>query len=265
MAADFPASKKTFTQVVDGTDYTEATQVNQAYDEVEAVETLIGALGRSQSYNTSIKALLKNFCIGCNVIYKSATELTVKAGEIYIPDDSGNGSLRQNTSDTTVTWAMIDTGVEENSTTYYVYARADSAATTFTILISKSATSPSGATYYRKIGSFYNNSSGDMVAPIGFTNSAHGFSGGNIGPYNIGEYYYLTIGKNSSGILQIISGYAATGTAIPLPGDCVQADCQWIVSVKYCEANTAAWFGYDIAIDANRIVTISSKSNNWVG
>lgn len=164
MAADFPATKKTFSQLVDGTDYTEAAQVNQAYDEAEAIETLIGAMGRDQSYNTSIKAMLKNYRQGCACVYKSATELTVEVGEIYIPDASGNGAYRQNTSAVTVTWAMIDTGAEAGSTKYYLYARADTAATTFTVVISAHATAPTGLTYFRLIGSFYNDASSNILA-----------------------------------------------------------------------------------------------------
>lgn len=162
MAADFPATKKTFTQTVDGTDILQATLFNQPYDEIEAVQTFIGAMGRAQSYNTSMKALLKNYRAGCSVDYKGAADLYVRAGELYIGDASGNGAYRQNTSDTTVTWTNIDTSSEANSTVYYVYAVADSAATTFTVVISANATTPTGCTYYRLIGTFYNDASGNI-------------------------------------------------------------------------------------------------------
>ena len=38
MSASFPTSVKNFTPVVDGVDYPQATQVNQAYDEITAIE-----------------------------------------------------------------------------------------------------------------------------------------------------------------------------------------------------------------------------------
>ena len=203
MAADFPATKKTFTQLVDGTDYTEATQVNQAYDEAEAIETFLGAMGRSQAYNTSIKAMMKNYKAGCKCVYKSATELTVTAGEIYIGDASGNGAYRQNTSDVTVTWAMIDTGSEANSTQYYVYARADSAATTFTVLISTNATTPTGGTYYRKIGRFYNDGSGNITLVNSIdqnqtsnTKTAIGIDSGTTGSIGAGTQTGQTVSFN---------------------------------------------------------------------
>lgn len=163
MASDFPSSKKTFSQLVDGTDYMEATQVNQAYDEIEAIETFLGSMGRSQSYSASLKNALIDYISGCEVEYKSATELYVRSGEICITSAAGNYCYRRNTSDTTVTWADIDTGSEAASTRYYVYAIADTAATTFTIKISTNASIPSGSpVYYRKIGSFYNNSDSDI-------------------------------------------------------------------------------------------------------
>jgi hypothetical protein len=153
--ADFPATKKTFSQIVDGTDYIEGTQLNQAYNEAEAIETFIGAMGRSQTYSSSIKGVLVNYIRGCEVEYKSATEIYVRDGEIYIPSLAGNGAYRVNTADTTVNWSNIDTGSESDNV-YYVYAVADAAATTFTIVISLSATTPTGCTYYRRIGSFTN-------------------------------------------------------------------------------------------------------------
>jgi hypothetical protein len=160
---DFPSSKKTFSQIVDGTNYTEATQMNQAYDEIEALETLIGSLGRAQTYSASLKALLNGYRNGCLVEYKGVADLYVRSGSVYIPDASGNAAFRLNTSDTTVTWSDIDTGSEANSTVYYVYAVADSAATAFTVKVSTNATTPTGCTYYKLIGTFYNNSSGDII------------------------------------------------------------------------------------------------------
>jgi hypothetical protein len=71
--------------------------------------------------------------------------------------------MMQNTSDTTVTWADIDTGSEETGTTYYVYAVAsgdDDKVQAY--VISKSSTAPTGQTYYRRIGNFFNNASGNI-------------------------------------------------------------------------------------------------------
>jgi hypothetical protein len=162
MTVSFPTSKKTFTQIQDGVAYEEAVNINTAYDEIEAIQTLLGALGRAQGYSDSIKNLLKNYRRGCEVEYKDAVEIYVRSGEITLYDASGNSAFRVNTADTNVGWANIDTGSEANSTIYYVYAVADASGTTFTVVISTNATTPTGATYYKKIGSFNNNGSGDI-------------------------------------------------------------------------------------------------------
>ncbi len=168
MAASFPNAKKTFSQIVNGVTKLVASIFNVNYDETEAIETFVGPTGGgAQSYSESLTNLLINYREGCRVDYKSAADLYVRAGAMMITDASGNRRLRRNTTDTTVTWADIDTGAEANSTVYYVYALADTNATTFTIKISTSTSAPSGATFYKKIGAFYNNASGNIV---GITN-----------------------------------------------------------------------------------------------
>lgn len=163
MAASFPNAKKTFSAVVNGVTKLVASLFNSPYDEVEAIETFIGATGAgAQSYYTSITDAMYNYRRGCEVEYKSAADLYVRLGEIMITDASGNKRLRRNTSDTTVAWTDIDTGSEATSTIYYVYAVADSAATTFTVKVSTNAATPSGCTYYKRIGTFYNDSSGNI-------------------------------------------------------------------------------------------------------
>lgn len=161
MAASFPNAKKTFSAVVNGVTKLVAALFNSPYDEVEAIETFIGPTGGGAlAYTESLTNILLNYRRGCNVEYKGAADLYVRAGEIMITDASGNKRFRRNTSDTTVTWANIDTGSEANAT-YYVYAVADASATTFTVMISTNATTPTGATFYRRLGRFAN-VSGDI-------------------------------------------------------------------------------------------------------
>lgn len=52
----FPTSLKTFTQIADGIDYPQATQLNQAYDEIQELEKLLGIngvgwIGEGRMYN----------------------------------------------------------------------------------------------------------------------------------------------------------------------------------------------------------------------
>jgi hypothetical protein len=191
MAASFPNAKKTFSQIVNGVTKLVASIFNVSYDEVEAVETFIGPTGGgAQAYSESLVNMLYNYRRGCKLSYKSAADLYVKAGEIMITDVSGNKRLRRNASDLTVDWTNLDTGAEANSTEYYVYAVADASGTSFTVKISTNATTPSGCTFYKKIGAFYNDSSGNIE---GITNL--NLSGGIIGDY---ETPWFTLALNTS-------------------------------------------------------------------
>lgn len=98
------------------------------------------------------------------VIPATSSTITVLQGEISIPNAAGSiVRWRRTTSNTTVSWSDIDTGAEATSTQYYVYATADTDITGIVFKISANSSAPSGATYYRKIGYFYNNSSGNIV------------------------------------------------------------------------------------------------------
>lgn len=112
--------------------------------------------------------LLTNYREGQALIYSSSSEITATAGEIVVTDVAGTAKLMlQNAASTQITWANIDTGTEAISTTYYVYAiAASSAATAVTYKISLSATAPSGSTYYKRLGYFYNNADGDIASIV---------------------------------------------------------------------------------------------------
>ena len=113
--------------------------------------------------NEVIDRLLKNYQEGAKISYASASTLTVATGEVVCSNSTGAlRKFRSNTSAVTVIWGMIDTGAEASSTTYYLYAVADADATTFTVEISLSSSAPTGATYYARLGSFYNNSDSDI-------------------------------------------------------------------------------------------------------
>ena len=110
-----------------------------------------------------VERLLSNYRRSATLYYSSGTTLIVDSGEVVCSNSAGTiRKFRANPSTTSVTFTDLDTGSETASTTYYVYAVCDADATTFTIKISTSSTSPSGITSYKKIGSFYNNSSSDI-------------------------------------------------------------------------------------------------------
>ena len=159
---DFPASVKNFLALQDGVDSIIAAHPNDRGDEITAIETLIGPMGNAQTHSESLKNLLLAYRKGCAVVPDTVAQLTVQAGEIAIPNSSNDVKWRRNTSSTTVTWADIDTGAETSSKRYYVHAVADSSGTTFTVTISLSSTAPTGATYFRLLGSFFNNSGSNI-------------------------------------------------------------------------------------------------------
>lgn len=104
------------------------------------------------------------------------------------------------------------------------------------------------------------------LSGTGPTNASAGCGAtSSYGPTAGGRYYYFCIGKNSSGQLVMASGEAASGTAIPLPAGCAQADCHWIVSVQQAYSAGFAGVGFAVAIAADRTVTIYSYGYNWVG
>ena len=112
--------------------------------------------------------LLANYREGAKIIYSSAAALTINAGEVVCSNsDASIRKFRKNDSSTTLTVATgIDTGAEAKSTTYYIYAICDADA--FTVVYSLSATLPAAGsyTYYKRLGSFYNNSSSNVDASL---------------------------------------------------------------------------------------------------
>ena len=118
-----------------------------------------------ESNNEATDRLLYDFRRNMTVIPDTANQINVLAGSIAMPNGAGSiVKWRRTTSTTLVTWADIDTGSEAITTQYYVYATGDTDITGCVYKISSSSTSPSGSTYYRKIGYFYNDSSGNIVS-----------------------------------------------------------------------------------------------------
>ena len=133
--------------------------------------------------NANMEALdrvLSNLQENCRLAYSSATTVTVAVGQVTCSNTAGTlRQMRSNTSATSVTFSNIDTG-SEAAGTWYVYAVADADAGAFTVMVSLSATAPTGATYYKRIGSFVNDSSLD-ITESSITND--------------GDYFGLSIGS----------------------------------------------------------------------
>jgi len=122
------------------------------------IDTLI------QANNDALDRFMSYGRFGCKITYDTVAQFTVGTGAVICSNSTGAvRRTRTNASATTVTWADIDTGSEAASTTYYVYAVADTDVATFTIKISTNATIPTGVTYYARLGSVYNDSSSNIT------------------------------------------------------------------------------------------------------
>ena len=119
--------------------------------------------------NEALDRVNRYLKFGMGINYATAATLTVLTGSIAIPN-AGATTIRwrSNTASTSVGWSDIDTGAEASSTTYYVYATADTDITGIVFKISASSSAPSGSTYYRAIGQFYNNSSSDITDVVSY-------------------------------------------------------------------------------------------------
>lgn len=165
-SSDFPTSIDNKTALVDGLDYIEADNVNNAYVPINKTQTFIGASGAGQSHNTDLLTFLNKGIFGCGIKYSSTSAVIVQAGQIEIPNSGLTiKKIRHTTSDSSLVAATdMDTGTAfTNSTAHYIYATADSAVTTPVYKISTNASAPSGFTNYRRIGGFYVDGSGNII------------------------------------------------------------------------------------------------------
>jgi len=118
----------------------------------------------------------------CKLSYASESTITVGAGSIVCSNSTGEvRRMRANTTATTVSWSDIDTGSENDSTTYYLWAIGDADTTTFTVKISLSSTAPGSSTYYKRLGSFYNNADSNITQIVDDGNA-------NISTYDSGWF-----------------------------------------------------------------------------
>ena len=154
----YPEDAGTITPLVDGTDYEEAANVNNVVTELSNVKTLVGIPGAAQSHLATIMDMLADNYTGGRCYGEDGT-----TDEVYVSAFSGiisnaAGSIRKPrriTTVTTLTASDLDTGAMAEGY-YYIYATADAAANTPVFKFSASATTPTGYTYYKKIGWFYN-------------------------------------------------------------------------------------------------------------
>jgi len=154
----YPEDAGTITPLVDGTDFEEAANVNNVVTELNTVKTLIGVPGAAQSHLATLLDMLADNYSGGRCYGEDGTtdEVYVGAFSGIISNAAGSlRKLRRITTITTLTAADLDTGAMAVGY-YYIYATADAAASTPVFKFSASASAPTGYTYYKKIGWFYN-------------------------------------------------------------------------------------------------------------
>lgn len=161
------------------------------------------------------------------LVYNSASQITASAGEVTVSNSAGSIRLMlRNSSSTTVTWSDIDTGSEASGTSYYVYAiAASTSATSATFKISTSSTAPSGATYYKRIGSFTNNGSSNIESVA-----------------------------NDDERVKITTGTVSDGGTISLPSGWSSDECSWTVG--------AGTIGLSAGTDDNLIYNVAASVNS---
>ena len=128
--------------------------------------------------NTAVDLMLQDYRSGhVSISLISTSEIDVGPGGVMLSNAGGSVRLMvANAALTAVSSTMIDTGTISASSTYYLYAYASSTtATTFSVIFSASATSPTGITYYSPLGSFTTDSSKNFVSATSNVNYQVGF------------------------------------------------------------------------------------------
>jgi hypothetical protein len=191
-------------------------------DSPSSLDTLI------QANNTVLDDFLEFGRFRLTMTMVDTNTIQIRPGSIACSNSTGTvRRLRKNTASTTVTWTDIDTGSEDVSTPYYVYAVADADASTCTFKISANGTAPSGCTYYQRLGYFYNDASGNITSLMNYTNS-----------------------------ITVSTGTVADGGTIPLPLGASTVTSFWIVSPQ----DTSSYLGTGYRGDYSRIKCYASAS-----
>lgn len=162
--SNFPESVDIYVDKT-GADAIVSSDPNVAYDGIETTQGLIGALGKPQTWSTTLLTLIKRYKGGFHINVSGGAPV-VSTGEIVLENtDATKWLYRNNTTDTTLAAANLDVG-DLAATTYYIYATGKTIASTTPFLFSTDPAAPSGigTAPYRKVGWFENASAAGMTA-----------------------------------------------------------------------------------------------------
>jgi len=183
--------------------------------------------------------MLAGYREGATITYNDAASVVVTAGELMLSNAAGTIRLMvRNTASLTSTWSVadngLDAGTEPASTIVYVYGVVDAASdTTFKIRLTTSSTAPAGFTYYKKLGSFYNNADSNIST---ITNDVSGVDKklGTWASKTVGTTYQATTdgfyhalaycGAGNKGFLTLYSDGASAPTTVRGYASCADYD-----------------------------------------
>ena len=167
---NIPVSVPVFDVIVDDVNFVQAIDPNVPNAELTALATMVGMVGDVQGKSRDLLDGLVNMVpMTMSLAYKDTATITVNAGRIWCQNAGATiRVLRKNTANVDITSANLDAGGPNFavSTQYYIYAIADAVSTTVTFLISTSASAPTGATIFAKVGQFLTNASGNITTVL---------------------------------------------------------------------------------------------------
>lgn len=187
--------------------------------------------------NNALERILADYRIGCKLSYASASTLTVASGAAVASNSGGTvRRFRRNTTSTTVSWTNIESGGSEAaSTTYYVYMVADNDTATFTVTISTSSTAPTSVTYYKRLGSFYNDASSNITQITDDSDNDVAFVKGTSNFYKI-ETGSVVIAGLSNSVVSFTTTFASAPKVFLVYND---TSATWAASVSGVTTTTA--------------------------
>lgn len=173
------------------------------------------------------------------LLHNSGSTLQTSAtGAVVCANSAGTiKRFRYNSTSVSITFSDLDTGAEASNTTYYVYAVCDATADTFTAKISANSTTPSGVTYFKRLGSFLNDGSSN-----------------------------ITVLTNDDERFIMATGTVTNGGTISLPSGWAQDECNWTVGLGSAPdvSGSGAINQFNVTVSTSRVVTCTYNQNNWV-
>ena len=189
--------------------------------------------------------LLRTYRTGAQVKYSSVASVDVTSGNLACKNAASTViRFRENTATINLDWGDLDTGSEQTSTTYYVYAVCDADSNNFTGLISANSSTPSGATYYIRLGQFTNDGSGN-----------------------------ITVVSNDNERQVVATGTVSNGGTIPLPSGWAQDECAWTVAINAYgiyddiggSCGTEGLNTFSCTVNTSRVVSCTSTEQGSCG